>query len=167
MAHVTPEVALAITRQKARYGRYADTKQWDKFAQDIALPDARFSFYDTEGKLLVAGPQSLAFDSVKGCAAFFGKFFSQFQTQHNFGPGDFEQVGPDEVKAIFGMEDQIMSKYLGAWVEIRGGGFYHETWKLVDGEWYLQDLRLERTYQKETVLVKIGLAVAGLFGISL
>ncbi|RSL95729.1 hypothetical protein CEP52_011903 [Fusarium oligoseptatum] len=148
MAHVTPEVALAITRQKARYGRYADTKQWDKFAQDIALPDARFSFYDTEGKLLVAGPQSSKRSII-------------------FGPGDFEQVGPDEVKAIFGMEDQIMSKYLGAWVEIRGGGFYHETWKLVDGEWYLQDLRLERTYQKETVLVKIGLAVAGLFGISL
>jgi hypothetical protein len=42
MANVSPDVALAITRQKTRYCRYADTKQWDKFEKAIALPDARY-----------------------------------------------------------------------------------------------------------------------------
>ena len=44
----------------------------------------------------------------------------------------------------------------GSWAEIRGGGFYYETWKRVDGDWFLQDLRMQRTYQKMTFLVGLG-----------
>jgi hypothetical protein len=45
------------------------------------------------------------------------------------------------------MDDQINFKSTNL-VEIRGGGYYHETWKLEDGEWYLQTLDLRRTYTK-------------------
>ncbi|KAM5353529.1 hypothetical protein ACJ41O_000179 [Fusarium nematophilum] len=167
MAHVSPEVAQAISRQKARYGRYIDTKQWDKWERDVALPDAQYSFLDTAGNPLTVGKQALVFDTAKSTATFFNRFFSQVETMHNIGIGDFEQVAPDEVKAVFGFEDQILSKALGAWGEIRGGGFYYETWKLVDGEWYIKDLRMQRTYQKETFLVWLMLTVGGLLGVSI
>jgi hypothetical protein len=40
-------------------------------------------------------------------------------------------------------------------VEIRGGGYYHETWKMERGDWFLKSLRLERTYQKTSPVAKI------------
>ncbi|KAH7128884.1 hypothetical protein EDB81DRAFT_808457 [Dactylonectria macrodidyma] len=167
MAQVSPEVAHAISCKKARYCRYADTKQLDKFEPDIALPDAQWSFWDKEGKLLVIGDQVMEFDSTKKTVAFFSKFFAPLDTLHNICPGSFEQVAPDEVNAIFGFEDQLMHKKLGAWAEMRGGGFYNETWKLVDGQWYLKEMRLERTYHKMSVFLKIIIFIAGLLGVSL
>ena len=167
MAHVSPEVAEAITRQKARYGRYADTKQWDLFAK-LGLPNARYSYLDNAGKPLMTGNRALVFESSGLAAEFFGRFFLNFDTLHNIAIGDFEPSteAPDEVWAVFGFEDQLVSKALGAWAEIRGGGFYYETWKLVDGEWRIQDLRMERTYQKMSTLVWSVLTILGLLGIS-
>ena len=167
MAHVSPEVAIAITRQKARYCRYGDTKQWDRLAREVMLPDARLVYCDDAGKPLRVSGRDLVFDSSTSFAAFYTNFFAQFDTMHNLCSADIEQVAPDEVKSVFGFEDQVMSKQLGAWAEIRGGGYYHETWKLVDGEWKIQDLRMIRTYQKMTLLVKIGVSLSNWLGISL
>lgn len=168
MAHVTPEVALAITRQKGRYARYADTKRWDKFAEEIALPDARYTFFDVDGKPLTVGKAALAFDSTAALAAYFTKFFAELDTIHNLSAaGDFEQVAPGEVRAVFGFEDNVMNKTLGHWAEIRGGGYYYETWRLVDGEWKIAELRMERTYQKMTFLVSFALTLAGIFGLKI
>ncbi|KAF5517173.1 hypothetical protein CGCA056_v011013 [Colletotrichum aenigma] len=164
MAHVSPEVALAISRQKARYARYADTKQWDKFDKEIGLPTAQYVYCGTDGQPVVLGTQKCVFASPGACAAWFGNFFSYLETLHNIGIGDFEQIAPDQVKAVFGFEDQLFSKQLGSWAGLRGGGFYYETWKLVDGEWYIQDLRMERTYQQATFLFKVGLVGASLLG---
>ncbi|KAL3293791.1 bile acid 7-alpha [Colletotrichum asianum] len=164
MAHVSPEVALAISRQKARYARYADTKQWDKFDKEIGLPTAQYVYCGTGGQPVVLGTQKCVFESPGACAAWFGNFFSYLETLHNIGLGDFEQIAPDQVKAVFGFEDQLFSKQLGSWAGLRGGGFYYETWKLVDGEWYIQDLRMERTYQQATFLFKVGLVGASLLG---
>lgn len=165
MAQVSPEVAVAITRRKARYARYADTKQWDKF-EALNLPTAAYAFLDNTGKPLAVGSKALVFESPKPVADYFRKFFAAQDTMHNIGPGDFEQVAPGEVKAVWGFEDQIISKHLGSWAKIRGGGYYYETWRLVDGEWYIADLRMERRYQEETLLVRVGLALANLFGFS-
>jgi hypothetical protein len=64
-----------------------------------------------------------------------------------FGPSDLEQKSADEVKAIWTIEDQISFKSTNL-VEIRGRGYYHETWKLKDRDWNLQTLDLRRTYTK-------------------
>lgn len=165
MAHVSPEVAQAITRRKARYARYADTKQWDKF-EAIFLPTATSAFVDRDRNPMMLGNQALVFNTGKAMAAYFEKFNTGQDAIHNIGPGDFEQVAPDEVKAVWVVEYQTISRALGNWQKIRGGGYYHETWRLVDGEWYIADLTMERTYQEESLLVKIILAVAGAFGLS-
>ena len=65
-----------------------------------------------------------------------------------FRPGELEQIKADEVKATWGMEDQIILNGTGGLVEMRGGGYYYETWKMKNDDWFLASLRLERTYQK-------------------
>lgn len=166
MPHVPPEVALAITRQKARYGRGADTKNWPLF-ESVALPDARYSYNDINGNPIKRGKQELVFDSIKSASAFFQKLFVGRETMHNIGGGDFELVAPDEVKAVFPFEDHLLSESLGSWLEISGGGFYYETWKEVDGEWYIQELRMVRSFQRESVLAAVALALAEWLNISL
>ncbi|GAD93728.1 hypothetical protein NECHADRAFT_102143 [Paecilomyces variotii No. 5] len=148
------EISQKIHQKKAQYGRYIDTKQWDKFDQ-VALPDADLTFLDTNGSLLSIGNKALAFQTPKQFTNFFRRFFANAQTLHMFGPGDLQQTGVDEVKAIWSMEDQIIMKYTGGLAEIRGGGFYFETWKLKDGDWFLQSLRLERTYTKISLLARV------------
>lgn len=148
------EIAEIIIRKKSQYGRYIDTKQWDKFDQ-VALPDAEFLFLDTDGSILNAGKTSFEFRSSKAFTSFFSNFFAEAQTLHMFGPGEFQLKAIDEVGAIWGMEDQIILKHAVGSVEIRGGGYYHETWKMRNGDWFLNSLRLERTYQKTSLLAKI------------
>lgn len=167
MAHVSPEVAIAINRQKARYCRYADTKQWDKLASDVTLPDARLAYCDSAGAPLRVSGRALVFDSAASFAAFYTKFFAPVDSMHNLCPADLEQVAPDEVKAVFGFEDQVVFRGLGSWGTIRGGGYYHNTWKHVDGEWYISELKMIRTYQTMTLLVWIAVTLSNLFGISL
>ncbi|KAL2857042.1 hypothetical protein BJX68DRAFT_229981 [Aspergillus pseudodeflectus] len=151
---VPPEIAEIVTRKKAQYGRYIDTKQWDKFDQ-VALPDAKLSFYDADGSVLKAGNTSFQFQSSAAFTTFFRKFFANAQTLHMFGPGDLQLEAPGEVRAIWGMEDQIILKHTAGLVEIRGGGYYHETWTMKDGDWFLESLELKRTYQKSTLVAKI------------
>ncbi|KAI5926910.1 hypothetical protein F4810DRAFT_416782 [Camillea tinctor] len=156
MAAVAPETAVAINRKKARYARYADTKRWDKFEEEVALPDAQYDYQDINGKTLDFGVLT-RFPSTKSFTAFFRPFFAKLQTLHNVGPGDFTQKADDEVEAVFGFEDQLLLPPFGSWAELRGGGFYYETWKRVDGEWFLQDLRMQRSYQKVTFLMGLAL----------
>jgi hypothetical protein len=151
---VPPEVAAIISRKKAQYGRYIDTKQWDKFHQ-IALPDAELSFLDSDGSVLKVGRTPLAFSSTKSFTTFFAKSLVKVDTLHMFGPGELEWIGPGEVKAIWGMEDQLIMNGPGGLVEVRGGGYFHETWKMKEGDWFLASLRLERTYTKTSPLARV------------
>ena len=162
MAHVPPEAAQSITRQMARFARYVDTKQWPNF-ESLSLPTATYSFHGTDGKVLFLGPRPLAFDSAASASAYFDKFFADMDTMHNIGLGDLSQTGPDEVSAIFSFDDQLVSKAMGSWVGIRGGGYYYTTWKEVGGEWFLKDLRMERQYQERTLLLRVRLALAAWF----
>lgn len=167
MAPVSPEVALAITNQKARYARLADTKQWDTMAKTIFLPDVNLRYCDANGRPLMVGSRALVFDSADTFAQLYKRMFAGVDSQHNISPGEFEPgEKEDEVRAVFGIEDQVVSKALGSWAELRGGGYYHETWKLVDGQWYIKDLELRRTYQNATVLVKVMLRLMSLLGLA-
>ncbi|KAJ5775769.1 uncharacterized protein N7511_000780 [Penicillium nucicola] len=120
------EITEIICRKKSQYGRYINTKQWDKSDQ-VALPDAELMFFDTDGSLLKTGNTSFAFPSSTAFTEFFTNFFANAQMLHIFGPGELQLKAIDEVGAIWGMEDQIILKHAMGSVEIRGGGYYHET----------------------------------------
>lgn len=163
---VSPTVTAIITKKKSMYGRYIDTKEWDKFGQ-VALPDAQLNFYGTNGSLLMVGKTALPFPSAKSFTAFFKKFFAKAQTLHMFGPGEFEQTNPDEVKAIWAMEDEIILRTTADLVEIRGGGYYYEIWKQKDGDWFLKSLDVHRTYTKTSLLARVLILLQKYMGLTL
>lgn len=145
------EITEVISRKKALCGRYIDTKQWDKLSS-IALPDAELRFFEPDGSLTHVGRTPLAFSSALECALFFHKFLSKAQTLHMFGKGELEQTKADEVRAIWPMEDQIILRQGWLSVEVHGGGYYYETWRQRDQDWFLQSLVLRRTYTKPSML---------------
>ncbi|QKX64629.1 uncharacterized protein TRUGW13939_11804 [Talaromyces rugulosus] len=159
------ETAQAVYRKKSQYGRYIDTKQWDKFSE-VALPNAKLSFHNRDGSVLKAGKRHLTFSSSQEFTMFFSKFFANAQSLHIFGPGDLEQTADDEVTAIWGMEDQIILKGSAGLVEMRGGGYYFETWKKVGDDWFLASLGLERTYQKISFLGRFIMFLETCLGVS-
>lgn len=112
-----------ISRKKALYGRYIDTKQWDKLSS-IALSDAELRFFEPDGSLTYVGRTPLAFTSPEKCAFFFQKLLGNAQTLHMFGRGELEQIKADEVRAIWPMEDRIILRQGWLPVEVRGGGYY-------------------------------------------
>ncbi|KAH7124636.1 hypothetical protein EDB81DRAFT_872367 [Dactylonectria macrodidyma] len=151
---VSPDVAARIIKKKAMYGRCIDTKEWDKLDQ-VMLPDAQLSFRNADGSPLTVGNTCLVFPSAGSFATFFKRFFAKAQTLHMFSLGELEQTGPDEVKAIWGMEDEIILRGSAGFVEIRGGGYYHEIWTRKDADWFLKSLNLYRTYTKTSLVAKI------------
>ncbi|KAI7782496.1 hypothetical protein LA080_013496 [Diaporthe eres] len=152
---VSSETTEIISRKKALYGRYIDTKQWDKLSS-IALPDAELRFFEPDGSLTHVGRTPLAFTSPEQCTSFLHKLFGNAQTLHMFGRGELEQTKADEVRAIWPMEDQIILRQGWLPVEVRGGGYYYETWRQKDHDWFLQSLVLRRTYSKPSMLAWLG-----------
>lgn len=60
-------------------------------------------------------------------------------------------MADDEVHARFGFEDQLLFPQLPLGLAgIRGGGFYKERYRRLDGDWYIVELEMRRTYQKMT-----------------
>jgi len=163
---IPPEVALAITTRKAKYGRFADLKQWERY-HEIALPDAFFGYYDTDGSPIRLGKTSATFPSTQSFISFFSKFFERLDSLHNFGPGDFEMISSEEVKVIWALEDQLFLKGTAGWVSLRGGGYYTEIWVKRDGDWWLKDLRMRRTYTRTSFLTAVLFLLFALFGVSL
>jgi hypothetical protein len=161
---VPPEVASIITRKKAQYGRFADLKQWEKFDQ-ISLPETSFNFYDTNGTPLQVGKTALVFPNRKLFINFFEPFFRNLQTQHIFGPPDLEMIKKGEVRAIWALEDQLIMKGTAGLVELRGGGFYTETWVSRDGDWFIKQLDMTRTYTKTSFAATILFLLVSLLGL--
>ncbi|KAJ9145390.1 hypothetical protein NKR23_g5370 [Pleurostoma richardsiae] len=150
---IPPEVAETIRRKKSQYCRFVDTKNWAS-VERLALPDAKFSFHETNGSVTKVGWKHLAFSTPQAFGDFFRKLLAPADTLHNVGPGDLEMTGPAEVQAIWPMEDQLLARWTAGLIWLRGGGYYYETWVLKDGDWFLQSLRLERTYVDMSLLVR-------------
>ncbi|OTA55458.1 hypothetical protein K449DRAFT_438680 [Hypoxylon sp. EC38] len=143
---VSSEVRDIIAQKKQQYCRFADTNQWQNMSK-IALPEATYKFYQSDGSLVSIDGVEFNFSSTAEWVKYFASNpFHLAQAIHLVGPGEFEQNGPDEVKAIFGLI--YHASYKGANTESHhtGGGYYYETWKQKEGDWFLQELKLERTY---------------------
>ncbi|KAK4109104.1 hypothetical protein N656DRAFT_771271 [Canariomyces notabilis] len=153
-----PEAAEIIRRKKAQYCRFLDTKQWDALEQ-LALPDAEFRFLNPDGSVITIGKTPLDFSTPKAFTAFMAVLFDKARTLHMVGgSGEIEpRDSPDEMSAVWGMEDQIVIRGTAGLAEMRGGGYYHEIWKRDGngGDWHLKSLRLERIYAKSSVLGRV------------
>ena len=147
LSTVPLEAYQQITNKKAQYGRYIDTKQWENFSL-ITLPNALFRFQNVDGTTISRNGDNLSFGSLEFFVGHFSKFFANAQTLHMFGPPQMTMDAEDRVRVIWAMEDQLCFQGHSTLAELRGGGYYHETWVCKEGIWWLSDLTLRRTYTK-------------------
>jgi hypothetical protein len=143
----SPEAAEIIRRKKLQYCRFADTNQWQLF-DHIILPEATLAFFDSNGSIINEGGVDYSFSSREEFVTFFSKAFKDLQTIHVIGPGELEQTGPDEVKAVWGVIYHASTKGTDGGTHGTGGGHYHETWRRKGDDWFMQSMRMERVYWK-------------------
>jgi hypothetical protein len=143
------QIALYTTRYPISKPSYRTSLQAARIATETLG-----HFWDSNGQPLMIGRTPLLFRSTQKSTDLFRRFFADAETFHMFGPGEFEQVLNNEVKAVWGMEDQIFLKSTANFVGVRGGGYYYEIWRLKDGEWYLKSLDLRRTYTQMSLMAR-------------
>lgn len=147
MAPVDTQTAERIRYRKSQYCRWADTNDWDKF-DGLMVPEFTFDTVDEAGKDVVLFDVAYKWKSRAEWVAYFKAHFAEQQTMHMTGPGELEQVGADEVKAIFGVMFFAGPKGPTGGVHVAGGGHYHETWVRIGDEWWMKDVKMMNLYYK-------------------
>jgi hypothetical protein len=125
------QVRNEITELKARYCRFLDCKQWQGFAGVFAA-DGIMQF----------GP-SLEEGAVTGREDIVGLLKRQLKraaTVHHVHPGEFRFGDNGEVTALWPMDDRVANPGF----VLEGSGYYEERYLRVDGQWYIQHMRLHR-----------------------
>lgn len=121
----------AISELKARYCRFLDCKQWPDFA-GVFTPDGCMQF----------GP-NLEDGSVNGreeITALLKKQLKNANTAHRIHPGEFKFHDNGEVSVLWPMDDRVANPSF----VLEGAGYYQERYRQIDGQWYIQHMRLRR-----------------------
>ena len=143
----SPEICEIIRNKKSRYCRYADTGMLESHFHEIALADATFEFRgDNSDQPIEHAGVKFSWPSRDGFVGFFGAGLRVQDCIHVVGPGELEQVGPDEVKAVFSvMYSAVPKGDASKKPSCVGGGYYHETWKRVGDDWFMASLSMQST----------------------
>jgi hypothetical protein len=132
-----------VRAAKARYCRYADTKQWEAFsALFIAAP--QILIHDAADHLIVS------FDTREAFVAACRSYLESAQSSHQVHNDELTQVSDTEIRAIWSMEDCVIFPAADASADPRparhhGYSHYHETGVLDDGAWRIARMGLRRT----------------------
>ncbi len=133
------EAMESIRQRKAKYCRYLDTKQFDEW-EALFAPDAKVVFYKPDSTVLAR------FDAFPEMARMTRDLFATIRTVHHTHNSEIEFASDTLAHAIWSMEDwHIPASKDGRQPQtMHGYGFYHETWKLIDGQWLISRLELHR-----------------------
>ncbi|GKT87065.1 LOW QUALITY PROTEIN: bile acid 7-alpha protein [Colletotrichum tofieldiae] len=142
---ISPETAEIIRRKKAQYCRFADGLEWDRF-DTIMLPDFVFEGLDTDGAVLVQNGVRYRWESRDAWVAHFSEAFKAMQTMHLVDPGTSSRS--PRTRAVFGVVYFGGTRGTEAGLHSTGGGHYYETWKKVDGDWFMASSSMKRLYSK-------------------
>lgn len=136
MAQQNPQAIEAIKRLKARYFRYLDTKQWDKFAE-LFTEDATGVWDGFEdGGSQFEGGAVIAREIARKCA-------DAITIHHGHMP-EIELTGDTTATGIWAMYDYVRMPE----VAFEGYGHYHEEYRLTHGDWRIHRLHLTRLSQQ-------------------
>lgn len=137
--HNELEVKEFIRDRKAKYCRYLDTKQFDKW-EKLFSGDAKVTFCKPDGTVMMAS------ENVKKFFEVTRDFFATTVTVHQIHNSEIEFKSHTEASAIWAMEDwhRYTPTSERPAKSMHGYGHYYETWKLVDGEWVIASLELRR-----------------------
>lgn len=134
-----------VSRAKARYCRFVDTKQWDAF-EKLFVAQPKIRMFDP------SGAQIFAFDDRDAFVRISRQFLEKAQSIHQLHNAEIEQVAPGRVAAIWSMEDLILfpDREAGGMRRMNGYGHYHEIWEAGPDGWRIAELELRRTILEKT-----------------
>jgi ketosteroid isomerase-like protein len=122
---------LEISKVKARYCRFLDTKDWDAytdlFTEDLVLDDDPASGRVTRGRA----------EAIKRIRS----FVEHAQTGHHVHSPEMDIRG-DEADVIWAMQDRVIGPAQLNERAHTGFGHYHERYVRQDGRWRIASLKL-------------------------
>lgn len=149
MLPIDPVQKLVVLEEirvlKARYFRYVDTKNWDGFS-GLFTVDAQFDITADVPGLVLTGR-----DAIVGAAS--APLRHTVTVHHGHCP-EINIVAADEATAIWVMEDRIFWDEKAVdipFISLHGFGHYHESYRQIDGCWFISTLKLTRLMVKRVV----------------
>lgn len=132
----------AIHTTKARYWRGIDTKDI-ALLRSVFAEDVRIDFRDALGRREGAGG---LWEGREPYLAHAGAALRDLQTIHHGFIPEFTWTEDDEVRAIWPMEDLVISTKTrdAPFRRLRGWGYYHDVFRRVGDRWLIAEMRLER-----------------------
>ncbi|MGP4012929.1 nuclear transport factor 2 family protein [Streptomyces sp. 4N124] len=129
-----------IRELRARYVRYADTKQWEKMV-GVFTDDAVMRFRNVDGTLanvVTAGEFAKTIGDRVGAG----------QPIHHLFTHEVTFTSDTTAQGVWAMEDRIYhdreAHPEAPFSFLHGFGHYHDTYRKVDGEWRISDCELTR-----------------------
>jgi hypothetical protein len=134
----------AIKQLKARYPRFADTKQWDEFAELFAEDvDVVMELYPRPSKDHPMAPAH--FKGRDALIAGNAPNLVGVTTIHNVYSAEIEIMSSTEAKGIWSMQVKVISPHL----IFNGWGFYHELYVKIGDSWKFKKIHLTAIHVEE------------------
>jgi ketosteroid isomerase-like protein len=139
------EIVEAVRVLKARYFRYIDQKQWDRFL-DLFTEDVEID--------VTADMEAIGIDRARGLtqgrdqfARRVARILEGVATVHHGHTPEIEVVDPTHARGTWAMYDRL--EFPDGRVQT-GAGHYDEEYRLVDGTWRIARMTLTRLYVRST-----------------
>ncbi len=142
-------LAIEDVRQlKARYFRAIDTHDWDLLVTVFA-EDAVFDFTQANFDPNFPDPDRVVTPPVHGRAAIVDAVrtaLSEAASAHHGHLSEVEITSETTAKAIVPMEDNVRNVSGAVDFQLRGYGYYEETYEKVDGAWQIKSSFIRRLW---------------------
>src|SRR5690606_5331386 len=138
----------AIREAKARYCRFLDTKQWERwgeqFTTDIEM-DVSEDVKEGSGADPIVRGREVVVNQVRALVG-------AARTVHQIHMPEITFVSATEATMVSAMEDWVTfpDDFPAPFKAMHGYGHYHETYRLQDGQWRIARLKLTRLQQDFT-----------------
>lgn len=142
----SPEIGQLIADKKARYTRLIDTQDWPQL-EDLLPQDFTFKSVDQQGNVSkVETGEEINFSNRDQFKAHCINLLHNQQSIHITSFPELDQVGPDEIRAIFTLVTHAAD--MGPTPAVHGtiAGHYHDVFKRRGDDWYLAEVVLKQTY---------------------
>jgi hypothetical protein len=132
----------SITQLKARYCRYLDTKDWDRW-RDVFTDDFVGDTTEAGGTVIVGVDEFMAYTRNT-----IGK--PSQTTVHQVHAPEIELTSATTARGIWALNDVLR---LVPALTLHGYGHYHETYEKIDGRWRIKASKLTRLREDVTVAI--------------
>lgn len=124
----------AIRQLKAQYFRLMDTKDWAAFRE----------LFTTDVRIDVSADGAGVYEGLDAFLAMLLPALDNVVTVHHGHMPEIQLTSATTASGIWAMEDRLQFPAGGPIGGVHGWGHYHDTYRLVDGQWRIESSRLTR-----------------------